>query len=118
MNMSAIKTSPRAAWRACHITNMSMSARIIRMKAPISVPYPEPSVHVAQQPDGADEQELDVLEKRRLLPLDLVADELADPGHNEYPNADGKDGNAGVGQVVQRAQEEHGNQCHAHPQRR
>src|SRR5690606_9074402 len=39
--------------------------------------------HKAQQPRRPDQQELQVLEERRLLAFDMVPDELADPGQHE-----------------------------------
>ena len=36
-----------------------------------------------QKPDRADQQKLDILEKGWLLALDLVADELANPGQHK-----------------------------------
>src|SRR5207249_7651314 len=41
----------------------------------------EPAVREAQQPRRTHQQECHVLEEGRLPAFDLVADELADPGH-------------------------------------
>src|SRR5437016_2974309 len=44
---------------------------------------PEPAVSRRQQPQRSDQKKLQVLEERRALALDGVADELPDPGDGE-----------------------------------
>src|SRR5277367_5181542 len=59
----------------------------VQMALAVLVAKAQPAIHVGQQPQRTDQQELHILEKRRAPAFNGVTDELTDPSEHEERHA-------------------------------